>query len=673
MNVNLTGNVNSSTINKIKVLKPIITEAKHYGPHIDAADGALLRDRNASDAITASMSLIVKKIKHARCLYNCVVSEMNKHENQDIKEDFEKIYSKLDFKEMLDIMPENLNKIIANFRNWRNCLISEMNKPENQDIKEDFEKLDFKLDFTKMLKIKPEDPNEIIANFRNWRNRLILEMNKPDNQDIKEDLEKLYSKIDFTGLKKCAQKNLNIIIKNLKNRKIWIEHAKKCNDTQKKIILAHMDNDNYILKCFDTKVPELDEDALRLTTNFKDNYNSFINIYKKNFQIVNNAKKTVEYLNRTYEELQDNETYKGSSIAFATWKEKLNEKLNEKPENINEYKRLLSLVNNFKDAFLEIDNGVSKNPKQIIPYFNQEVYNNVCNKNTEPDKFFNEYKKEYIKSYLIPRYELKKEEEGEYRSFEDNEIYCLNFKKDIQDEGEIKNAIMLLSPDSWCTRSYTFACSHYTIDDDIIFFINKNSLNTIYGGNYRAEGDYLENSTPNNDQDFDFNDVLKIINMLNFKGLPINTTYGQESLGFNLSSYELLVLAAVNKENVDQARAILQENGIELEQKSIRDILIRKMPKVFQRDISFEEIDAKLNLWNEESLNKDEKDSIIYPQIKKLINSYILSEGKKGEFKPIPLSNINNALQARGLPPVDKAFVEDNMYSDFIDSEESKK
>ena len=616
MSVNLTGNAKLSTINKIKVLKPIIKEAKHYGPYIDAGDGALLRDRNASDAITASMSLIVKKTKHARCLYNCVVSEMN--------------------------------------------------KPENQDIKEDFEKLDFKLDFTKMLKIKPEDPNEIIANFRNWRNRLILEMNKPDNQDIKEDLEKLYSKIDFTGLKKCAQKNLKIIIKNLKNRKIWIEHAKKCNDTQKNIILAHMDNDNYILKCFDTKVPELDEDALRLTTNFKDNYNSFINIYKKNFQIVNNAKKTVEYLNRTYEELQDNETYKGSSIAFATWKEKLNEKLNEKPENINEYKRLLSLVNNFKDAFLEIDNGVNKNPKQIIPYFNQEVYNNVCNKNTEPDKFFNEYKKEYIKSYLIPRYELKKEEEGEYRSFEDNKIYCLNFKKDIQDEDEIKNAIMLLSPDSWCTRSYTFACSHYTIDDDIIFFINKNSLNTIYGGNYRAEGDYLENSTDKNDQDFDFNDVLKIINMLNFKGLPINTTYGQKSLGFNLSSYELLVLAAVNKENVAQARAILQGNGIELEQKSIRDILIRKMPKVFQRDISCEEIDAKLNLWNEESLNKDEKDSIIYPQIKKLIDSYILSEGKKGE---IPLSNINNALQAQGLPPVDKAFVDDNMYSDFIDSE----
>ena len=625
MSVNLTGNAKLSTINKIKVLKPIITEAKHYGPYIDAGDGALLRDRNASDAITASMSLIVKKTKHARCLYNCVVSEMNKPENQDIKEDFEKIYSKLDFKEMLDIMPENLNEIIANFRNWRNGLISEMNKPENQDIKEDFEKLD--------------------------------------------------SKLDFTKLKKCDQKNLNIIIKNLKNRKSWIEHAKKCNDTKKNIILAHMDNDNHILKCSDTEreVPELDEDALRVTTNFKDNYNSFINIYKKNFQIVNNAKKTVEYLNRTYEELQDNETYKGSSIAFATWKEKLNEKLNEKPENINEYKRLLSLVNNFKDAFLEIDNGVNKNPKQIIPYFNQEVYNNVCNKNTEPDKFFNEYKKEYIKSYLIPRYELKKEEEGEYRSFEDNEIYCLNFKKDIQDEGEIKNAIMLLSPDSWCTRSYTFACSHYTIDDDIIFFINKNSLNTIYGGNYRAEGDYLENSTPNNDQDFDFNDVLKIINMLNFKGLPINTTYGQESLGFNLSSYELLVLAAVNKENVDQARAILQGNGIELEPNSIRDILIRKMPKVFQRDISFEEIDAKLNLWNEESLNKDEKDSIIYPQIKKLINSYILSEGKKGEFKPIPLSNINNALQARGLPPVDKAFVEDNMYSDFIDSEESKK
>ena len=616
MSVNLTGNAKLSTINKIKVLKPIIKEAKHYGPHIDAADGALLRDRNASDAITASMSLIVKKIKHARCLYNCVVSEMN--------------------------------------------------KPENQDIKEDFEKLDFKLDFTKMLKIKPEDPNEIIANFRNWRNRLILEMNKPDNQDIKEDLEKLYSKIDFTGLKKCAQKNLNIIIKNLKNRKIWIEHAKKCNDTQKNIILAHMDNDNYILKCFDTKVPELDEDALRLTTKFKDNYNSFINIYKKNFQIVNNAKKTVEYLNRTYEELQDNETYKGSSIAFATWKEKLNEKLNEKPENINEYKRLLSLVNNFKDAFLEIDNGVNKNPKQIIPYFNQEVYNNVCNKNTEPDKFFNEYKKEYIKSYLIPKYELKKEEEGEYRSFEDNKIYCLNFKKDIQDEGEIKNAIMLLSPDSWCTRSYTFARSHYTIDDDIIFFIKKNSLDTIYGGNYRAEGNYLENSTPNNDQDFDFNDVLKIINMLNFKGLPINTTYGQESLGFNLSSYELLVLAAKDEENVNLARAILQGNGIELEQKSIRDILIRKMPKVFQRDISCEEIDAKLNLWNEESLNKDEKDSIIYPQIKKLIDSYILSEGKKGE---IPLSNINNALQAQGLPPVDKAFVDDNMYSDFIDSE----
>ena len=99
MSVNLTGNVNSSTINKIKVLKPIIKEAKHYGPHIDAVDDALLRDRNASDAITASMSPMINKTLEF---------------NQDSQ---------------------------INIQNWKVNLDIEFNKPENAEIKRDFNKI----------------------------------------------------------------------------------------------------------------------------------------------------------------------------------------------------------------------------------------------------------------------------------------------------------------------------------------------------------------------------------------------------------------------------------------------------------------------------------------------------------------------------------------------------
>ena len=127
MSVNLTGNVNSSTINKIKVLKPIITEAKHYDPHIDAGDGALLRDRNASDAIKASMSPMINKTLEF---------------NQDSQ---------------------------INIQNWKVNLDIEFNKPENAEIKRDFNKIKKNLDYSKMPVYSKDKLQEVIKNLKNRR------------------------------------------------------------------------------------------------------------------------------------------------------------------------------------------------------------------------------------------------------------------------------------------------------------------------------------------------------------------------------------------------------------------------------------------------------------------------------------------------------------------------
>lgn len=137
MSINLTGSAKLSTLNPIKIL-----EAKHYGPYFDAVDGALLRDKKASDAIKASMSPMVNKtlelnqdpqinIKNWKVNFDI---EFNKAENSDIKEDFNKIKEQIDYSKMSIYSKDKLEEVITNLKNRRNW-INAISNLENQGLK----------------------------------------------------------------------------------------------------------------------------------------------------------------------------------------------------------------------------------------------------------------------------------------------------------------------------------------------------------------------------------------------------------------------------------------------------------------------------------------------------------------------------------------------------------
>ena len=107
-------------LNPTKITKKFITK-----PHIDAAHDALLRDKKANDAIKACLSPSIKKTFENYC------------------------------------DPQ------INIKNWKESLKSQLDKPENRDIKKDFEKNQSKVDFTKFPKFNTNILNKVIENLKN--------------------------------------------------------------------------------------------------------------------------------------------------------------------------------------------------------------------------------------------------------------------------------------------------------------------------------------------------------------------------------------------------------------------------------------------------------------------------------------------------------------------------
>lgn len=104
-------------------------------PYIDAADGALLRDKKTSDAIKASMSPVVKKVEIENC-QTVLETEINKDENAGIKEDFNKIKKSLDYSKMPVYSKDKLQEVIKNLKNRRKWLdaISNLINPKLKDL-----------------------------------------------------------------------------------------------------------------------------------------------------------------------------------------------------------------------------------------------------------------------------------------------------------------------------------------------------------------------------------------------------------------------------------------------------------------------------------------------------------------------------------------------------------
>ena len=75
MSINLSNSVKLLTFNLSKISRPIITTTNHYGPYIDAADGALLRDKK-SDAIKALVSPIINRTSYniAKCIHTVKIN-----------------------------------------------------------------------------------------------------------------------------------------------------------------------------------------------------------------------------------------------------------------------------------------------------------------------------------------------------------------------------------------------------------------------------------------------------------------------------------------------------------------------------------------------------------------------------------------------------------------------
>ena len=508
MSVNLTGNVNSSTINKIKVLKPIIKEAKHYGPHIDATDGALLRDRNASDAITASMSPMINKT--------------------------------LEF---------------------------------NQDSQ---------------------------INIQNWKVNLDIEFNKPENAGIKRDFNKIKKNLDYSKMPVYSKDKLQEVIKNLKNRRKWVDFLSGYEDNKdlSRMLLQKMDDENNksILTCFGVNrknnLPVFNEDVFDITvrTLTKNDLSSFMNNYNKIFEYNEAYNQVMEdiYTISTVTDSEDFKDYKGIVTSFNSWQPEL-EKL-KKSENIKDIRILKLIIDNFKKSLKDL--------KFVMPVFNEDVFNKVKEKYNAPssqvEKILNEYKKEYI-IYLAQKYSLKNEQGKSFD--EDKEFYCLDFMKDEQNKDEILNAIMLLSSNGWCTKAYNFAESHYNQDDNYLFFVNKRTQKTIYGGNYRKDTKYMEHSTENNDQGFEFSTVLEIINMLKFKNLPLDLKFIQHLKQSNLDVDIplILMMCSKNEDDVKTTKTILEENH--LCERSLDD-LIKANECLLYKLKNSDEIEKNINLWS---------------------------------------------------------------------------
>lgn len=218
-------------------------------PHDNVAD-KFLNDKKTSDAIKASMLPVVKKVENENW-QTALETEFNKPENQEIKEDYEKIKEKIDFAKFPEFNRDTLNEIIANLKN-RQQWIHACSNVDNQELQ-------------KMLLKNFEDSNNrsIFTCFGlNTKKGKKVNQLPVFNQTNFNFTVKNQTKIDFgsfinnynnikTTLEELAQNDKTF--RNIKND-LWLGENKKADKCKK-----------YILE---TWVPLIDE--LKKSDKFKD-------------------------------------------------------------------------------------------------------------------------------------------------------------------------------------------------------------------------------------------------------------------------------------------------------------------------------------------------------------------------------------------------------------------
>lgn len=566
-------------------------------PYVDVAD-RFLNDKKTSDAIKASMLPVVKKVENENW-QTALETEFNKSENQEIKEDYEKIKENIDFAKFPKFNPKTLNKIIANLKN-RQQWIHACPNVDNQELK-----------------------NMLLKNFEDSNNRSIFTcfgLNTKKGKKVNQLPVFNQTNFNFT-VKNQTKIDFGSFINNYNNIKTTLEELAQNEETFQKIkpdfhenlqensnSYEYFEADQYKKASLPTWYPLIDK--LKESDKFEDTL------------VLNDI---LKYINKSV--IEDRELMKKAkekNIPNANPKNIIpffNEKLFDKALKMGGNQSFMTKYEQcYRDNIIEEYTLLQDEKKEA---------------NSNDDKLLQDENKK-----------AKPNEEGFY-------LLDLNKKrKDTSDELH-ENELQFISSNSWCTHSsqgliHGYAKHYYIILD--------NNKKVKFGGDYTFENigvSRMESSTENNDQKFSLDMVKQILKLLKSQNVEIPFEPIHSDLRY------LLALAIIKEKGIDNLKeeysSIAKEYNLPiLSKNTLLQILNCDTKNYIEEDntqISIEQFNFLVDaLGIEEDICESDKEKL------KIINAKRFFEkvyNPKDKTSILTLNDINSKLQELGYSSID--------------------